>query len=44
MQPQTAKDKLRNDPFIAQFSLFIGYAATVYDKAFKEAVAKQQLA
>ena len=44
MKPQTAKDKLRNEPFIAQLSLFIGYAATVYDKAYKEAVDKKLLA
>ena len=44
MQTQTAKDKLRNDPFIAQLSLFIGYAATVYNKAYKVAVDKKQLA
>ena len=44
MQPQTPQDKLRNEPHIADVSIFVGYAATVYDKCFREAVAKQQLA
>ena len=43
MQPQTAKDKLRNEPFIADVSMFIGYAATKYDKAYKVKVMKKKL-
>ena len=43
MQPQTPEDKLRNEPHIADIACFIGYAATVYDKAYREAVDKKQL-
>ena len=43
MHPQTAKDKLRNEPHIAEVSIFVGYAATKYDKAFKKKVVKKKL-
>ena len=43
MQPQTAEDKLRNEPHIADVSIFVGYAATKYDKAFKKKVNKKEL-
>ena len=43
MKPQTADDKLRNEPHIADVSIFIGYAATKYNKAFKMKVDKKKL-
>ena len=43
MHPQTAKDKLRNEPHIADVSIFVGYAATKYDKAFKVKLNKKEL-
>ena len=43
MQPQTHQDKVKNDPFLADISCFIGYAATVYDKAYKKVAAQNQL-
>ena len=43
MQPQTQRDKLHYEPFIADISCFIGYAATVYDKAYKKVVDKKAL-
>ena len=43
MQPQTAKDKLRNEPFIAQVSCFIGYAARVYNSAHRKVWAKKTI-
>ena len=44
MQPQTPKDKLRHNPFLADISCFIGYAALVYDEAYRKVEAKKQLA
>ena len=35
MQPQTLKDKIKNTPYIADNSCFIGYAAVTYDAAWK---------
>jgi hypothetical protein len=35
MKPQTWKDKQKNDPHIAKYSCFIGYAATDYDSVWK---------
>ena len=43
MQPQTPQHKLKNTPFLADISCFIGYAAMVYDAAYKKAKAKKQL-
>ena len=40
MKPQSPKDKVRNDPFIADHSCFIGYAATTYKAVWKMVKAK----
>ena len=43
MQPQTQKHKLRHNPFLADISCFIGYAALVYDKVYKKVEDKKKL-
>ena len=35
MEPQTVKDKVKNDPYIADNNCFIGYAAVTYNACWK---------
>ena len=43
MQLQSHKDKTKNEPFIADNSCFIGYAATTYDACWKMVKQKMNL-
>ena len=44
MEPQTYEDKLRHEHFIADHQLFIGYAATIYNKVHAKKKPKSHLA
>ena len=43
MKPQTLSEKLKTEPFIADFSCFIGFAGLKFDKGWKRREKKKKV-